>query len=296
MKCLYLYNPNSGKGKYKNKKDYIINRLKEKFELVDYLETKSKDDEINTLLEKGSNYDAIIFSGGDGTVNDVVNTVMKLDNQPILGYLPSGTCNDFARSLKIGKKLDDALDIIINGRVNTYDIFKVNDRYGVYVCATGIFTSASFATGQVKKRKLGKLAYYLHSFGEIFTAKAYKTNVEVNNEKVELNSVLMLIINSVSVAGYKFNKGVDLHDGQAELVAITQKGNRLSFKALMIICKMFLFGIKSVKKYKSVKYYKNANFAVEFIDKKEVNIDGENSGTYDFNFTTCKDKLKIYTN
>ena len=66
---------------------------------------KTLNDIVKILLEKGSNYDAIIFSGGDGTVNDVVNAVMKLDKQPILGYLPSGTCNDFARSLKKRKKL-----------------------------------------------------------------------------------------------------------------------------------------------------------------------------------------------
>lgn len=297
MKCLYLYNANSGKGKYKNKKEYIIERLKSKFEEVNYIETKTKEEGVAAIENFGKNYDAIIFSGGDGTVNDVVNTTIKCGYNGVLGYIPSGTCNDFARSLKIPKNLDKALDVIINGQASNYDIFKVNDRYGVYVCASGIFTSASFDTKQKAKREVGKLAYYLHSFGEIFTSRAFGVQIKNNDEVLHLNTMLMLHVNSISVAGYKLNKNVDLHDGKMEFISITQKEGkkRLSLKSLFIICKMFLFGINSVKKYKSVKYFKFDKISVSFSDEQRVNIDGENAGVFDYDICVCENKLNIFT-
>ncbi|MGN1227347.1 MAG: diacylglycerol/lipid kinase family protein [Christensenellales bacterium] len=296
MNCIYLYNQNSGKGKYKNKREYIINRLHEKFDIIDCIETKSKDEIINAVKNSCGYYDAIIFSGGDGTVNDIVNAVVNCDKNINLGYIPSGTCNDFATSLKIPKKLDKALDIIIKGEPKSYDIFKVNDRYGVYVCATGIFTSASYDTNQKNKKRLGKLAYYLHSFGEIFSARANEIKIEVGGKEYTYNSVLTLLINSSSVAGYKINKGVDLNDGEMELIAIMQKGEKqkISFKSLFKVCKLFLFGIKSVKNSKNVLYCKFSFANVKMKSNCIINIDGENGGVNDFSIKVCKDAVKFF--
>lgn len=303
MNCIYLYNPNSGKSKYKNKQDYIVKRLHEKFDVVDYFETKSKEDAMKLAKEACGYYDAIIFSGGDGTVNDIVNAIACEEKRPILGYLPSGTCNDFARSLSITKKLDKALDVIINGEANAYDIFKANDRYGVYVCACGLFTSASYDTEQSKKRKLGKIAYYFHSFKEIFSCKASEFNVklcmdESENEMREFSgkSVLTLLINSKSVAGYKLNDGVDLHDGEMEFLAVLSKKQRLTFKSLMAICGTFLFGVKFAKKRKCVRYGKFKRCELEFISNNPIlNIDGENGGVHNCELIVLKDYLKVFT-
>lgn len=296
MNCIYLYNPNSGKNRYKDKKDYIVNKLHQKFDVVDYYETKSREDFLKCAKDACGYYDAIIFSGGDGTVNDIVNVVANEEVQPVLGYLPSGTCNDFARSLKLPKNLDKSLNCIVNGTPKKFDIFKMNDRFGVYVCAMGIFTSASYDTTQKKKRKIGKLAYYMHSIGEIFTARAQDIEIEMNGKVKKINSVLTLFINSCSVAGYNLNKKVNLHDGQMEFVAIKQKDgkHKLTFKSLMIICKMFLFGINSVKNYKSVEYFKFDDCSARGI-KQTVNIDGENAGLQDFNIKVYKDYISVFT-
>lgn len=303
MNCVYLYNPNSGKSKYKNKQKYLIKRLHEKFDIVDYFETKSKEDVNRLAKEACGYYDAIIFSGGDGTVNDIVNAVMGEEKQPVLGYLPSGTCNDFARSLSIPKKLDEALDVIVNGCAKNFDIFKANDKYGVYVCAYGLFTSASYDTEQSKKRKLGKIAYYFHSFKEIFSCKASDFNVklykgESGGELQEFcgKSVLTLLINSKSVAGYKLNNGVDLHDGEMEFLAVLSKKQRLTFKSLMIICATFLFGINWAKKQKCVMYGKFKKCELEFTSNNPVlNIDGENGGVNNCKLVVLKDCLKVFS-
>lgn len=302
MNCIYLYNPNSGKSKYKNKQEYIIKRLHEKFDVVDYFATKSKEDAMRLAKEACGYYDAIIFSGGDGTVNDVVNAIAREENRPVLGYLPSGTCNDFARSLSIPKNLDKALDVIIKGEAKDFDIFKANERYGVYVCAYGLFTSASYDTEQSKKKKLGKIAYYFHSFREIFTCKASDFSVklygnELSDEVEEFSgkSVLTLLINSKSVAGYKLNNDVDLHDGEMEFLAVLNKKQKLTFKSLLVICGTFLFGIKFAKKRKCVRYGKFKKCELNFNSNNTiVNIDGENGGVSDCKLIVLKDYLKVF--
>ncbi|MBR1925498.1 MAG: YegS/Rv2252/BmrU family lipid kinase [Clostridia bacterium] len=292
MKCLFIYNKNSGKGKYKKKKDYIIRRLKKRFKDVEFSEPNSKEEFLD-VLKKCSKYDYLIFSGGDGTVNDVLNAVIKSNKKPILGYIPSGTVNDFASSLSIPKNLNKALNIIEKGSPKNVDAFLENDRYGVYICASGIFTSASYKTEQTKKQKVGKWAYYVDSFREVFSAKAHKIDVEIGDEKLSLNSVLFFLINSKSVAGYKFNKDADLNDGKMELVSVNQKKEKLTFGSLMLVLRMFLFGLKSVLKNKNITYKKFSNLKVKFYDDMAVNVDGENDGKHNVEIKVIKDAIKI---
>ena len=62
MKCLFLYNPKSGKEKIKKNLDYIVNRLKEKFEVVDVHPSKSKEDFIEKAKDSCGTYDYLVFS------------------------------------------------------------------------------------------------------------------------------------------------------------------------------------------------------------------------------------------
>ena len=292
MNCLFIYNKNSGKSKYIKKKEYIINRLKNRFDNVDYKEPNSREEFLDVLKSCGE-YDYLVFSGGDGTVNDVVNVVLKSERKPVLGYIPSGTVNDFATSLSIPKNLKKALNVIENGSPKNIDAFLENDRYGVYVCASGIFTSASYKTDQAEKRKIGKFAYYVNSFKEVFSAKAHKIDVTIRDETQSLKSVAFFLINSKSVAGYKFNKNADLNDGEMELVSINQKKDKLTFGSLMLIFRMFLFGLKSVLKNKNVTYKKFSSLGVKFYDNMAVNVDGENDGVHDVRIKVIKDAIKI---
>ena len=90
MKCLFLYNPKSGKGKIIKKLDYIIKTLEHRFQSVDVYETTSANDLIEVVKEKSTQYDAIIFSGGDGTFNDVTCGVAALEKRPATAKTKAG--------------------------------------------------------------------------------------------------------------------------------------------------------------------------------------------------------------
>ena len=294
MNCLYFYNNQSGKNKLEKKKDYIINRLKTKYDIIECYDSSSFDDMIKNF-NANKHYDAIVFAGGDGTVNSMLNWTKNLSYTPTFGYIPSGTVNDFAKNLNLNKNVKKSVDVILNGQTKQIDCFKNGDRLGIYVCCTGIFTTASYDATRKAKKKFGKLAYYFHSIKELFTHRAYTIEITNDNKTQKLHSVLTLLINSKSVAGYKFNKNVDINDGEMEFLSINQKKDKFGFKSLMLIAKLFLFGINSVKKNKNVTYFKFKKLQVNFEKKRTINIDGENGGEGDINIEVLPNKVKFFS-
>ena len=140
-KCLFIYNPESGKGKIKSKEDFIVSRLSKKYD-VEVVHSQYAGNISKVLLERGEEFALIVGAGGDGTLNEIVDCIMRLDKKPLLGYIPSGTVNDVAHSLYIPRNAKKAVDCILNGQPYSHDIMKINDRYGIYVCAAGLFTGS----------------------------------------------------------------------------------------------------------------------------------------------------------
>lgn len=293
MKCLFVANPQSGKGKIVKKKDYIISRLKQKFEEVDYLETQHAGHLTQIIECSYSNYDCIVVSGGDGTVNETVTALADKPNAPTIGYIPSGTVNDVARTLSIPKNVKKAVDIIINCDPFEYDVMKVNDRFGIYVCGFGMFTSSSYKTKQAAKRRLGKFAYVVDSVKEFFVS--HPIAFEFKSEQINLcgSAALMLVVNSRSVAGMRFNKRASLQDGQADVVVFLEDKKNVSLATKLRIFKMFLFGINSVRKSKHVAVFQCGQAHVK-VDGTPINLDGENGGQGTFDLKMINKGIKIY--
>ena len=103
MNCLFLYNPTSGKGKIAKKIDYIRRRLEEMFGHVEIAATVSAEDLESRARDGAERYDVILFSGGDGTFNHVLQGIGTREVR--LGYIPGGTTNDVARSLGIPRSI-----------------------------------------------------------------------------------------------------------------------------------------------------------------------------------------------
>ena len=113
MRCILLYNPNSGKGKLHKKLPYIQKKLREKFDEVVVQTTSSAEDFEHRVRMSAEEYDCVLFSGGDGTFHHVIQALRG--KRASLGYLPSGTVNDVARSLKIPRTVRGALKVILKG-------------------------------------------------------------------------------------------------------------------------------------------------------------------------------------
>ena len=153
MRCLFLYNPNSGKGKIQKKLPLIERMLKTRYDEVALYATRSAEDLKEKVSAGAEEYDAIVFSGGDGTFNLVLGGIG--DRQVKLGYIPSGTVNDVARSLGISKNVKKALKVIVGGRCERLDCMRAGDTYAMYIVAAGAFTGVTYSTPQKKKKRFG---------------------------------------------------------------------------------------------------------------------------------------------
>lgn len=290
MKCIFLYNPNSGKGRLLNKLEYIKSRLNEKFDEVVIYPTKSRQDTIATACQAASLYDAIIFSGGDGTFNDVTCGIASCEKRPILGYIPSGTVNDIARNLKIPYNLKKALNVITKGEYVYHDVGKINDKYFMYVSAIGRFTSVSYRTTQRTKRLFGKVAYAFDGLKDILSSQLLNVKVETDKETVEMEVPLLLVLNSISVGGIPFNKNGHLNDGEFDIILAKNDFT----KGLHNIIKLFILGRTKKKMTSYFQCIKSSHFKIYVDEHVDWCVDGEKGASGNVEITNLHNHLKIY--
>lgn len=222
-KMLFVYNPNSGKAQINE----YLSKILQIFSAADYeitvYPTKAQMDGHEKIKMSDGKYDIIVCSGGDGTLNETVSAVMEHKiSKPFIGYIPSGTTNDFARSLGISSDMIAAAKDIVDGEVMGCDIGRFNGRYYNYVAAFGAFTEVSYATPQEFKNLLGHQAYVIEGLKSIPFIKPTHMMVEANGEVVEGDFLFGMITNTMSVGGFKniAGKNVKLDDGLFECTFI----------------------------------------------------------------------------
>lgn len=292
MKTIFIYNPESGRGKVKKNLDYIITTLAPKFGEIEVFETHAPHDATRIAAENGSNCDYILLAGGDGTLNEVVTGVMSLEKRPTIGYLPSGTVNDVAHSLGIPRKLKAAARALLRGVEKPHDIFKVNDHYGIYVCCAGLFTTNSYLTARSAKKRLGKTAYFLNGVKDVFSARPIDVTLTANGEKFSFPCAMMLIINSRSVAGFLLNKNANLNDGVVDVVLVRSSEKRVRLAQVLRCMNMFVCGLKH-KSTKNVTFLQASSLEVE--TSATINIDGERGFDGSFSLEVLKGAINIIT-
>ena len=226
-KMLFVYNPMAGKEQIRNKLSDIVQIFcRAGFEITIFA-TMGREDATNIVIEKGSDYDYVVCSGGDGTMNEVATGLMNLEKRPVCGYIPAGTVNDFASSLKIPKIMKNAAQLITEGSVFNCDMGKFNDKYFTYVAGFGAFTEVSYQTPQEWKNALGKMAYFVEGLKHITEIRPHHMKIVYDDGIIEDDFILGLVSNSVSVAGYKAysKKSIKMDDGLFEALLIRNPKN-----------------------------------------------------------------------
>lgn len=235
-KMLFVFNPNSGKGQIKNVLLSIVQTFSNAgYDLTVY-PTKTTLDAFNYIIEAEGIYDVIVCSGGDGTLNETVAAVMSFaNNRPPIGYIPSGTTNDFAVSLGIPRDMKKAASYIVSGRERLYDIGLFNGRSFNYIAAFGAFTDVSYETPQNMKNLIGHQAYFLEAMKRIAPIKACKMKVTYDDVEIIDEFAYGMISNSKSIGGMKGLVGqtVKLNDGLFEVTLIRKPRNPIEFQQLV---------------------------------------------------------------
>lgn len=294
MKCVYIYNPNSGKMKNGKKSNYIVERLKQKFNELEVKPTGKRGDAGEFAKAACGNCDVLVVAGGDGTLNEVINAIAPCKIRPTIGYIPTGTANDLAHSLKIPKNIKKALNIIMEGKSIMHDVFKAGQHYGIYVCGFGVFTSCSYNAAQKYKKHFGRIAYAANGAKEMFTGKPFKLTLTSLTSTITGKFVLGLIVNSRYVAGFKINKMACCNDGFVNVVLVRTNAKRhFSLASLLRVFRVFLFGINSLSHNKKCVILKLNKFKVDVENNITINLDGEKGFNGAFDFEVLQSHVQI---
>ena len=235
-KLLFIYNPRSGKGQIKNKLLDILDVFAKQGYKIEVHPTQQSGDATTAVLERANDFDRIICSGGDGTLDEVVLGMMQSKIKLPIGYIPAGSTNDFARSLKIPSNMVKAASIAISDHIFKTDIGALNGEYFVYVAAFGIFTEVTYATPQNMKNTLGHSAYVLEAIKSLPSIKSYQMRVTWEEGTIEGDFIYGMVTNSVSVGGFKGITGqhVFLDDGYAEVTLVRASLSPIELNEAMI--------------------------------------------------------------
>lgn len=259
------------KGKINEHLAYIKQRLLLRYKEVDAMATPIEGAE-DIAFSFASKYDIIISCGGDGTLHEVVNGIMKSGSNPILAIFPFGTCNDVARTFQIPFDLDGAIDCVLRLNTTSYDIMFDGKDYITYTLATGYLTETSYSASSKVKKRIGRMAYVFVGIKAMFHFNALPLTVTCDNERIHGKFVYLMAMNGESAGGFKLNKGEIINNGKVKIVLI-KKGKGLS--GLSTFVKLFLFGIKSISKSKNAIVREVKTFEIENHSNTPFTLDGE---------------------
>ena len=234
-KLLFIFNPCSGKGQIKNKLMEVIDIMVKAGYEVPIHSTQDREDAMQKVKSEAKNYDLVICSGGDGTLDEAVTGMMQSEKKVPLGYIPAGSTNDFANSLKIPKDIVKAAHVAVEGRKFPVDVGYFNGDSFIYIAAFGLFTDVSYQTSQELKNVLGHAAYILEGAKRLHNITSYKMRVEYDGNIIEDEFAYGMITNSVSVGGFKklTGKNVLLDDGLFEVTLIRMPKNPVEWNEIL---------------------------------------------------------------
>ena len=283
------YNPVSGHAALKRKLDWIIKEFQKRDCIIIPYRTLRHNHHFAAFVREVQP-DGIIAAGGDGTVHEIVNLVVKNDLHLPVGIIGSGTSNDFATYLHINDDYDAYFDAIAAGSTRPVDLGKVDDEYFINVASAGVMTGIAHEVPPRLKNALGKLAYYLRGIGELPKMRAAHFRIEADGTPHEFDAFLFLVVNSATVASFKnVLPCAEIDDGKLDFLAV-KKTN----VAQVMRLSTDLFAGRPVFDLPSIFHVQASRFTVTADAELSGDLDGEAGPMLPMEITTVPKAVEIY--
>lgn len=270
-KVLVLINPNSGK---KNSKESVLDALNvfsaNNYQMEIYLSQKPMD-VTHYIEENGKRFDMVAVFGGDGTLNEATNGLMKLKHKPVISYFPTGTMNDFGTNFGLTNDMKQCANIACAGHIESFDVGKINSRYFNYVAGFGAFCNVSYETKQELKKQIGNLAYIIKAIHEIPNLHPYHVKMNLDGKILEKDLMFGLIINGNRVAGFEMVEQADntFKDGLFDIILVEHTPNPLELYNYPLGVLHPELNMKYVERYQA------KSIIIESQEKLAWTLDGE---------------------
>lgn len=270
-KVLVLINPNSGK---KNSKESVLDALNvfsaNNYQMEIYLSQKPMD-VTRYIEENGERFDVVAVFGGDGTLNEATNGLMKLKHKPVISYFPTGTMNDFGTNFCLTNDMKQCANIACEEHIESFDVGKMNSRYFNYVAGFGAFCNVSYETKQELKKQIGNLAYIIKALHEIPNLHPYHVKMNLDGKVFEKDLMFGLIINGNRVAGFEMVEQADntFKDGLFDIILVEHTPNLLELYNYPLGVLHPELNMKYVERYQA------KSIIIESQEKLAWTLDGE---------------------
>lgn len=186
--------------------------------------THSADDAARYAEEAGADgIERVIAGGGDGTVHQVVNGLMKIPprRRPALGILPLGTANDLARSLGLPMSSYRALVVAMTMAARPIDVPSMNDRFFINMATGGFGAEITSSTPKSLKRLLGGGAYSLIGAMRAWQYRPYPGRLQWDGGEHEGSLFVLAMGNGISAGGgLRLTPDAKLDDGLLDVLAV----------------------------------------------------------------------------
>lgn len=290
-KIRLIYNKSAGQNKSSEIISDIIGKFNENgFEVTAFRASKQNSCE-DFVRETPKDTYALVVAGGDGTINKVVNFMMKYGIEVPLGIIPAGTSNDFANHIGIFGNIDMSVDKIIEGNIEPIDVGKVNDTYFINVLSAGMFSSTSYKTDKRLKEMFGQLSYFLTAAKQPFEQRPFKIRIETEDAVLEENVVVFIIFNGSSVGRIElFSNNPSIQDGMLDMV-ILRKG-KLN-ETLKILGE---FENGEFLSNDNIVYLKEKKFKITMLEGKcdRPDVDGDEGPEFPLNIECVEKGIKMF--
>lgn len=275
-KLLFIYNPKAGKAKIRNKLADILDVFARANYGITVFPTGARGDAKKAMECRSRDYDLVVCSGGDGTLDEVVTGMFESGFKTPIGYIPAGSTNDFGGSLSLSKNMVKAAETIVGGRIFACDIGSFNEDVFVYIAAFGLFTEVSYETAQDAKNLLGHMAYLLEGMKRLSSIKSFPMRVSYEDKVIADDFIFGMITNSFSVGGFKniTGKNVLLDDGVFEVTLIKRPKNPIELNNIMV--SLLNHNIDTDVMY----CFRTAELTLESTEPVAWTLDGENGGSH----------------
>lgn len=219
-RATFLYNGQAGRASSELALSEIIPTLSMACTQLTIIQTMSPQDFQQACI-KASTDDVLFLMGGDGTLHTAIQVLNKVNHLPVIGLLPGGTCNDFARTLNIPLSLSEAAISITNGQVVEHDIAKINNSWFMNFAGVGLIADASENINAELKSKYGKLSYYISAIQSFKESEPIPMAIEVDGREYKENAVMALVMNGNSIGTHRFPiTDIDPKDGLLDVILI----------------------------------------------------------------------------
>ena len=288
--AILLYNPQAGRGRVAHKLEEIIEIFAEAGYYMRAVEIRFDGNPFAGYED----VDLAVVAGGDGTLNYIVNAMMRRGLHLTLGILPAGTANDFAGALGMSNNLLRAARQIAYGTAEPIDCGCVEQMnhpdvpaiYFVNIFSFGIFTTTSQHTPEELKHIMGRAAYMVEGLKELKKLHGIPLTITSEGEAFYYPTLMGLVFNGETAGRMPLARMASLRDGVFDCLFLRKRET-----AFQSACDMLLYviGIRT----SAVKYLRTRELILMSPTREATDVDGQSGGRFPMRVSCMQGALNI---